>query len=78
VWVARILLTFVYTVSTVLGFFMLQRYVRPAPAEEEATGLFALLGLVAIQFARDSDCSDVMRAECVDELHQRHVRVEMT
>lgn len=50
VWVARILLTFGYTVSTALGFFMLQSYVQPALSVQEATALFPLLGLAGIPF----------------------------
>ncbi|MFK0402019.1 MFS transporter [Microbacterium sp. NPDC090225] len=50
VWVARILLTFGYTVSTALALYMLQSYIRPALSQAEATQLAPLLGLVGIPF----------------------------
>lgn len=50
VWVARILLTFGYTVSTALALYMLQSYVRPALSQIEATQLSPLLALVSIPF----------------------------
>jgi MFS family permease len=48
VWIARILLTFGYTVSTALGLYLLQGYVRPALSAAEATALVPLIGLVGI------------------------------
>jgi MFS family permease len=48
VWIARILLTFGYTVSTALGLYLLQSYVRPALSAAEATALVPLIGLVGI------------------------------
>ncbi|MEU4227025.1 MFS transporter [Nonomuraea sp. NPDC026600] len=48
VWVARILLTFGYGVSTALSFFMLQSYVRPALSAAEATALAPVLTLVGM------------------------------
>lgn len=50
VWVARILLTFGYTVSTALSLYMLQSYVQPALSQLEATQLAPLLGLASIPF----------------------------
>jgi MFS family permease len=48
VWIARILLTFGYTVSTALGLYLLQSYVQPALSAAEATALVPLIGLVGI------------------------------
>jgi len=48
VWVARILLTFGYTVSTALSLYMLQSYVRPALSQSEATALAPLLLLTGV------------------------------
>jgi MFS family permease len=48
VWVARILLSFGYTVSTALSLYMLQSYVRPALSQTEATQLAPLLTLVGV------------------------------
>lgn len=48
VWVARILLTFGFTVSTALSLYMLQSYVRPALSQAEATRLAPIIGLVGI------------------------------
>ncbi|GAA1998038.1 MFS transporter [Microbacterium pumilum] len=48
VWVARILLTFGYTVSTALSLYMLQSYVRPALSQAEATALAPLLLLAGV------------------------------
>lgn len=48
VWVARILLTFGYTVSTALSLYMLQSYVRPALSQIEATQLAPLLLLTGV------------------------------
>ena len=48
VWIARILLTFGYTVSTALSLYLLQSYVRPALSVSEATGLAPLIALVGM------------------------------
>jgi MFS family permease len=48
VWVARILLTFGYTVSTALSLYMLQSYVHPALSQAEATALAPLLLLTGV------------------------------
>jgi MFS family permease len=48
VWVARILLTFGYTVSTALSLYMLQSYVHPALSQGEATALAPLLLLAGV------------------------------
>jgi len=48
VWVARILLTFGYTVSTALSLYMLQSYVQPALSQTEATQLAPLLLLTGV------------------------------
>ncbi len=48
VWVARILLTFGYTVSTALSLYMLQSYVHPALSQAEATALAPLLLLAGV------------------------------
>lgn len=48
VWVARILLTFGYTVSTALSLYMLQSYIRPALSQIEATQTAPLLTLVSV------------------------------
>jgi len=48
VWVARILLSFGYTVSTALSLYMLQSYIRPALSQTEATQLAPLLTLVGV------------------------------
>lgn len=50
VWIARILLTFGYTVSTALSLYMLQSYVRPALSAAQATSLVPLFGLIGIPF----------------------------
>ncbi|QKJ18363.1 MFS transporter [Microbacterium hominis] len=50
VWVARILLTFGYAVSTALSLYMMQSYVRPALSAIEATQMAALLALVGVPF----------------------------
>lgn len=48
VWVARILLSFGYTVSTALSLYMLQSYIRPALSQAEATQLAPLLALAGV------------------------------
>lgn len=48
VWVARILLTFGYTVSTALSLYMLQSYIRPALSQLQATQTAPLLSLVSV------------------------------
>jgi MFS family permease len=48
VWIARVLLTFGYTVSTALALYLLQSYVRPALSAAEATALIPVLALVGI------------------------------
>ena len=48
VWVARILLTFGYTVSTALSFYMLESYVRPALSVTQAVSLIPLLTLAGL------------------------------
>ncbi|MEN2742849.1 MFS transporter [Microbacterium sp. X-17] len=48
VWIARLLLTFGYTVSTALALYMLQSYVRPTLSVEAATGLVPLLSLAGV------------------------------
>jgi MFS family permease len=48
VWVARILLTFGYTVSTALSLYMLQSYIRPALSQTEATQIAPLLTLAGV------------------------------
>ncbi|WP_349865902.1 MFS transporter [Leifsonia sp. WHRI 6310E] len=48
VWVARILLSFGYTVSTALSLYMLQSYIRPALSQAQATQLAPLLTLVGV------------------------------
>ncbi|MDD7833892.1 MFS transporter [Paenarthrobacter sp. AB444] len=48
VWVARILLTFGYTVSTALSLYMLQSFVKPALSQAEATQTAPLLMLAGI------------------------------
>jgi MFS family permease len=50
VWVARILLTFGYAVSTALSIYMMQSYVRPALSVGEATQMSALLALAGVPF----------------------------
>lgn len=50
VWIARILLTFGYAVSTALSIFMMQSYVRPALSVIEATQTAALLALAGVPF----------------------------
>jgi MFS family permease len=48
VWVARILLTFGYTVSTALSLYMLQSYVHPALSQADATKTAPLLLLTGV------------------------------
>jgi len=48
VWIARVLLTFGYGVSTALSFFMLQSYVKPALSQAEATSIVPLLAIVGL------------------------------
>jgi MFS family permease len=50
VWVARILMTFGYAVSTALSLYMLQSYIRPALSVAEATTTAPLLSLAGIPF----------------------------
>ena len=50
VWVARILLTFGYAVSTALGLYMLQSYIKPALSVADATRTAPLLSLAGIPF----------------------------
>jgi MFS family permease len=45
VWIARVLLTFGFGISTAMSFFMLQSYVQPALSAAEATALSPLLGV---------------------------------
>lgn len=47
---ARILLTFGYAVSTALGLYMMQSYIRPAMSVADATKTAPLLSLVGIPF----------------------------
>ncbi|MGO7983346.1 MFS transporter, partial [Rhizobium johnstonii] len=48
VWIARLLLTFGYTVSTALSLYLLQSYVRPALSAAEATQTAPLLILAGV------------------------------
>jgi MFS family permease len=48
VWVARILLTFGYTVSTALALYMLQSYIHPALSQADATRISPLLSLASV------------------------------
>lgn len=48
VWIARVFLMFGYTVSSALGFFMLQSYVQPALSQAEATALIPLLSIASL------------------------------
>ena len=48
VWIARLLLTFGYTVSTALSLYLLQSYVRPALSVTEATQTAPLLILAGV------------------------------
>lgn len=48
VWIARVLLTFGFGISTAMNFFMLQSYVQPALSATEATALVPLLSLVGL------------------------------
>ena len=50
VWIARVLLTFGYAVSTALTFFMLQSYVQPALSQAQATALVPLITIVGAPF----------------------------
>jgi MFS family permease len=50
VWVARILLTFGFAVSTALSLYMMQSYIRPALSAGEATQMAGLLALVGVPF----------------------------
>lgn len=50
VLVARLLLTFGYTVSTALALYMMQSYIRPALSQQEATQMVPLLSLVGMPF----------------------------
>lgn len=50
VWIARVLIIFGYSVSTALGFFMLQSYVRPGLSAAEATSLSPIVALAGIPF----------------------------
>jgi MFS family permease len=50
VWIARVLLTFGYTVSTAMSLYMLQSYVRPALSAAEATGLVPIISLIGMPF----------------------------
>lgn len=50
VWIARILLTFGYAVSTALSIYMMQSYIRPALSAAEATQMAALLALAGVPF----------------------------
>ena len=50
VWVARILLTFGYAVSTALSLYMMQSYIRPALSAQVATQTAGLLALVGVPF----------------------------
>lgn len=50
VWIARILLTFGYAVSTALSIYMMQSYIRPALSVGEATQMSALLALAGVPF----------------------------
>jgi len=50
VWVARILLTFGYAVSTALSLYMMQSYIRPALSAQEATQTAGLLALAGVPF----------------------------
>jgi MFS family permease len=48
VWIARALLFFGYTVSTTLGFYMLQSYIQPGLSQAEATAFAPVLALAGI------------------------------
>ncbi len=48
VWIARLLLTFGYTVSTALSLYLLQSYVRPALSAAQATQTAPLLILAGV------------------------------
>ncbi|QHC61056.1 MFS transporter [Rathayibacter sp. VKM Ac-2760] len=50
VWIARLVLTFGYTLSGSFSLFVLQSYVRPALSQVEATSIAPLLGLVGLPF----------------------------
>lgn len=50
VWIARLLLTFGYGITTALNLFMLQSYVRPALSAAEATALTPVLALIGLPF----------------------------
>ncbi|SFR92784.1 Na+/melibiose symporter [Microbacterium sp. cf046] len=50
VWVARILLTFGYAVSTALALYMMQSYIRPALSVAEASQMAGLLALAGVPF----------------------------
>lgn len=45
VWIARVLLTFGFSLSTVLSLYMLQSYIQPALSAAEATAIYPLLTL---------------------------------
>lgn len=48
VWISRALLFFGYTLSSALGFFMMQSYIQPALSQSEATALLPLLSLAGL------------------------------
>lgn len=50
VWIARVFLTFGFSLSTVLSLYMMQSYVRPALSVAEATALYPLLTLAGFPF----------------------------
>lgn len=50
VWLARLLLTFGYSITTALNLFMLQSYVKPALSASAATALVPLLTVIGLPF----------------------------
>ncbi|WP_394525454.1 MFS transporter [Paenarthrobacter nicotinovorans] len=48
VWIARLIMTFGWGVSTAFGLFMLQSYVQPALNQAEATAMAPILALVGL------------------------------
>lgn len=72
VWVARVLLTFGYGVSTALGFYMLQSYVRPALSVAEAVALVPLITLAGMP---GTVIATVVAGRLSDKLGRRKVFV---
>lgn len=48
VWLARVLLTFGYGVSTAMNFFMLQSYIQPAMSAAQATAFAPVLAMIGL------------------------------